>query len=195
MNNYFFIIPVSIALVCLAGFLFWNSYLYRVVNNEITTTNTANVFTDTKFGYSIQFPKNWKLDRYIDAPGAIYAYNPTNEAARLLVWYKDSGPVVNQDQLLAFVEDDKKYGEEQQSIKTISLDKVDIGTHKAVKWRTLTSDSNGPYYVDAYYFYVPNPNPQTQAIWVWFVSAMAKTEAGLTTTEILNTLDTFKILD
>jgi hypothetical protein len=192
MNSRSIRIIVGAVLICIVGFLMWHSYFYRVINEDVTETETTNVFADSKFGYSIEFPKAWEMDRDATKPGAIFGYDPANENTGIMVWFKDSDPVTNQEQLLAFVEGDRKYGDEQQNLKTLHVEKIRVGTLDSIRWRTIDSDG---LYSDMYYFYHPNPDPQTQVIWVWTVMVIAKTEAELSSPVVLNALSTFKLLD
>ncbi len=177
--------------MALIGFFLWHAFFYRAVSENVTATETGSLFTDSKFSYSIEFPKGWEIERYAVAAGAIEGFDPANESTRVLVWYKDSEQITDQDQLLAFVEEDRKYGEEEQKLKTITLGKADVGEYKVVKWRSL--DPAG-LYNDTYYFYDPAPDLQTQVLWVWIVSITAKTEEELSTPVARSTLKTFRIL-
>lgn len=168
-----------------------NAIVYRL--RDVTTEARANYvsYTDEKFGYSFQYPNTWKKSGYPLAQGRVDIHSTKDPQTTMHFWYKDSGPVGNIDELVTFVEDDAKYGEEEQGAKTISIEKTQIDGKEVVLWTARYND----IYSKVYYF--PDYTPiegQLIHIWIAVVNTTGK-DVPDEKEEVENILASYNIIE
>jgi hypothetical protein len=161
---------ISLAVLVTAG----NVVLYKL--NDVKTIQQGEVvhYEDKKFGYAFDYPKSWKRSTDAFTQGQVTITSDKDPDSNLYFWYKDSGKVSNMDELLAFVKDDAKYGEDEQGAKTESIEPTKINGRDLVLWTSKYEDST---YSKVYYFADFQPlDDQVIYIWIAAVNTKNKTE-------------------
>lgn len=168
-----------------------NAILYRFTEIKIIKNQELNHYEDKKFGYTFDYSNKWKISRYPLAQGYVTFTSPTDEGSNVYFWYKDSGKINNIDDLLNFVKDDAKYGEENQGAKTLLIEKTSINKQNAIVW---SSTYENGIYSKVYYFADFNSDPD-QAIFIWVVVVNSKNKAEPVEKEVVQAmLNSFRII-
>ncbi|QQG40585.1 MAG: hypothetical protein HYV37_03380 [Candidatus Levyibacteriota bacterium] len=178
---------VSLAVLVVVG----NVVLYKL--NDVKTIQQGEMvhYEDKKFGYSFDYPKSWKRSTYPFAQGQVTITSDKDTDTNLYFWYKDSGKVSNMNELLAFVKDDAKYGEDKQGAKTESIEQKTLNGKDVAVWTSKYEDGT---HSKVYYFADFQPlGDQVIYIWIAAVNTKNKTEPTEKATVDL-ILNSFKFL-
>ncbi len=179
---------ISLAIIVVIG----NVVLYRL--NDVKTVEQGEMirYEDKKFGYSFDYPKSWKRSIYPFAQGQVTITSDKDPDTNLYFWYKDSGKVSNMDELMAFVKDDAKYGEEEQGARTESIEQATLNGKDVVAWTATYEDG---VYSKVYYFADFQPLDD-QVIYIWVAAINSKNKAMLSEDITINSiLNSFSLLE
>ncbi len=186
--TWIFLGVISLAVIIVIS----NVVLYRLSDVKTIEQGEMIRYEDKKFGYAFEYPKSWKRNTYPFAQGQVTITSDKDPDTNLYFWYKDSGKVSNMDELMAFVKDDAKYGEEEQGAKTESIEPVTLNGKDVIVWTVTYKDGA---YSKVYYFADFQPLDD-QVIYIWVAAINTKNKAILSGDNAINSiLNSFSLVN
>ncbi len=166
-----------------------NLLLYKLTSIHVQTSNSTVHYEDKKFGYSFDYPKTWSRHTGPFSQGTVTLQSNKEPNEEVSFWYVEDVKPTNIDELMTYVKEDAKYGEENQGAKTVSILKDTIKGRNVIIWNALQNDGtkSSNYYFADFNF----TSDQIINIWVISVNKINNSEDSV----VNNIINSFSILN